>query len=204
MDRKKSEEDRQQTLDMIEKDISTALQSAGHPHEGSSYASQKGFELVRFRLDCLRHHVNELDNLKHSRAGRVATASLTQPQQTPQELIPPQQAQAGQQIQSPLPQQQLNYQSQQLPIIGQAPPIMNPNPGILTRSPGQVPSGPISAGQLSSVSMNPSQLSGPGHMQGTPAPIQQQQQIYSQQQMNQQVPPQYMSPHGQGQYFGSS
>ncbi len=68
---------------------------AGHPHEGSSYPSQKNLQTAWHRLEHARSSVNELERIRSQISPAQKPANLVQQQQHQQHQQPKQQQQTG-------------------------------------------------------------------------------------------------------------
>lgn len=71
------------------------LLTAGQPHEGSGYASQKVLQMAWHRLEHARSRVNELERIKNKHLHGRSNARTT-PSQTPASTTPMQTNSTGQ------------------------------------------------------------------------------------------------------------
>merc|ERR1719400_1035140 len=72
--------------------------STGHPHEGSSYPSQKVLQTAWHRLEHVKNRISELDNLRQKNLTPAQKQALQHQQATKQQQ---QQQQNNQQTQQP-------------------------------------------------------------------------------------------------------
>ena len=73
--------------------------STGHPHEGSSYPSQKVLQSAWHRLEHVKNRISELDNLRQKNLTPAQKQALQHQQATKQQQ---QQQQNNQQTQQPV------------------------------------------------------------------------------------------------------